>query len=101
MHIKTFSLDIMYHEGQIQYIFPTKLASKHVTTSKLMFNNNPSFISSIFFSYTFLYIIFISKTIKYMQKKERTFSYVLMSKQVYDLIISYNTSFTLILDTNQ
>ena len=41
MHIKTFSLDIMYHEGQIQYIFPTKLASKHVTTSKLIFNKAP------------------------------------------------------------
>ena len=56
MHIETFSLDIMYHEEQIQYM---------------------------------------------QDKKERTFSYVLMSKQAYDLIISYNTSFTLILDTNQ
>ena len=56
----------------------------------------PSFLVRLF------YILFsYRKTIEHMQKKERTFSYVLMSKQVYDLIISYNTSFTLILDTNQ
>ena len=46
MHIETFSLDIMYHEEQIQYISPTRLASKHVTTNKLIFNNNQSSIPS-------------------------------------------------------
>ena len=38
IHIKTFSLDIMYHEEQIQHISPTKLANKHVTTNKFIFN---------------------------------------------------------------
>ena len=70
MHIETLSLDIMYHEEQIQYISPTKLASKHVTTNKLIFNNNQSSISTLFFNYTYLHTIFISKTIKYMQDKK-------------------------------
>lgn len=47
MHIETFSLDIMYHEEQIQYISPTRLASKHVTTNKLIFNNNQSSIPMV------------------------------------------------------
>ena len=70
MHIETFSLDIMYHEEQIQYISPTRLASKHVTTNKLIFNNNQSSIPSFFFNYTYLYIIFISKNLRiYANKK--------------------------------
>lgn len=70
MHIETFSLDTMYHEEQIQYISPTRLASKHVTTNKLIFNNNQSSIPSFFFNYTYLHIIFISKNLRiYANKK--------------------------------
>ena len=65
MHIETFSLDIMYHEEQIQYISPTRLASKHVTTNKLIFNNNQSSIPSFFFNYTYLHIISYYRTRSY------------------------------------
>lgn len=91
----------MYHEEKIQYISPTRLANKYVTTNKLILIiiyllSPPSFLVRLF------YILFsYPKLLNICKKKERTFSYVLMSKQVYDLIISYNTSFTLILDTNQ
>lgn len=75
MYIETFSSDIMYHEEQIQYISPTRLANKHVTTNRLIFNNKQSSISSFFFNYTYLHIIFISKTIEHTQIK-RTYSFV-------------------------
>ena len=65
MHIKTFSLDIMYHEGQIQYISPTRLANKYVTTNKLILIiiyllSLPSFL---------IILIYIFKIIKYANKK--------------------------------
>ena len=69
MHIETFSLDIMYHEEQIQYISPTRLASKHVTTNKLIFNNNQSSILPSFLI-ILIYILFsYRKTYEYMQIK--------------------------------
>lgn len=75
MHIETFSLDIMYHEEQIQYISPTRLASKHVTTNKLIFNNNQSSIPSFFFI-LLIYILFsYRKTYEYIQIK-RTYIFV-------------------------
>ena len=75
MHIETLSLDIMYHEEQIRYISPTKLASKHVTTNKLIFNNNQSSISTLFLI-ILIYILFsYRKTIEYRRIK-RTYIFV-------------------------
>ena len=75
MHIETLSLDIMYHEEQIQYISPTKLASKHVTTNKLIFNNNQSSISSFFLVILF-YILFSYPKLLNICKIKRTYIFV-------------------------
>ena len=59
----------MYHEEKIQYISPTRLANKYVTTNKLILIiihllSPPSFLVRLF------YILFsYRKTIEHMQKK--------------------------------